>query len=280
MRLRGLTAAVALVVAAGWLAADSVQASPFHPASVLGQKKKAKKKKGKAQAGKMEKVIQLAPRGLSWGLSNAQVAIVYDKWFDQTYGVKLKHTPLGPQTEDLTAEMDDRKDLIRRTVIAFGERATGVDSTPLKGEYSYRNGESMSKVVQDGGLTRYFFYFNDRLWKVYDEHQLRAGGALGAGYATAVQRLTGEFGVEPTQLEADPDHGRNFGEAQWTDGTNVIRLLNRDSEQIAALVYADASIQAKLPTLRRNRPRREGIDHSVTEATTKAPPPTEGKKKK
>jgi len=271
MKLRTFLLLGAVGLATASLVLESADAAPFNPASPL-----ARKKAKKAKAGKIAKTIQLAPRGLKWGLSVHQIANIYDKYFESSYGEMLARTPLGPQTKALNSEMEDRKDLIRRSVIGFGEQQTGVDATPLKGEYSYRNRESMSKTTLFGGTMRYFFFFGDSLWKVYDEHKLKGGGALGATYSAAVEILTEKFGSPPKSLEADYDHGRNFEEAQWSDGTTLIRAVNREHEQIIAMVYVDESVQKKLPTLRKNRPRRERIDRAVDEATSPAKP---GKKK-
>jgi len=277
MKLRTFLVLGALGLASASLVLESAEAAPFNPASPLAQKKKKVKK---AKAGKIAKTIQLAPSGMKWGLSNHQIANIYDKYFDHAYGEMLARAPLGPQTNALNSEMEDRKDLVRRSVIGFGEQQTGVDATPLKGEYSYRNRESMSKTTLVGGTTRYFFFFGDSLWKVYDEHKLKGGGPLGATFSAAVEVLTEKFGAPPKTLEADYDHGRNFAEARWTDGTTLVRAVNREHEQVVAMVYVDESVQNKLPTLRKNRPRKEGLDRSVEDATSAAPPPGSGKKKK
>ncbi len=275
MKLRTFLVLGAVGLASASLVLETADAAPFNPASPLAQKKKKAKK---AKAGKIAKTIQLAPRGLKWGLSNHQIANIYDKHFDAAYGEMLARAPLGPQTQALNSELEDRKDLIRRSVIGFGEQQTGVDATPLKGEYSYRNRESMSKVTLVGGTTRYFFFFGDSLWKVYDEHKLKGGGPLGATFSAAVEVLTEKFESPPKTLEADYDRGRNFEEAQWTDGTTLIRVVNREHEQIVAVVYVDESVQKKLPTMRKNRPRKEGIDRAVDEATSPASPNADKKK--
>ena len=68
--------------------------------------------------------------------------------------------------------------------------------------------------------------------------------------------------------------------AHWSDGTTLIRLVNREHEGIVGLVYVEESTQGKLPSLRRNRPPKERMDSQVRDATTKAPPSSAGDKKK
>ena len=276
MKFRVLVALGVAALAAGSLVLQAADASPFNPGSTLAQKKKRAKK----GSGKLKSQLRLAPRGLEWGMGVTQISNLYKRYFDHQYNLMMKGTPLGPQTASLEAELTDKKKLAHRNHIKFGKEFTGVDSTPLKGEYSYLNNESMTKVAVNGGLMRYFFFFSDRLWKVYDEHKLRAGGPLGGSFEDAVATLTEMFGVTPKRLDPDFNRGRNFAEAHWSDGANLLRLVNREHEKLVGVVYVEESTQSKLPTLRVNKPRQERIDRDVTEATSKAPKVEPGKKKK
>ena len=280
MKLRAAAVLAAAGITVGSFVATSADGSPFNPASPLAQKKGKKGRKGKKDVGQIEKRIRLAPRGIGWGLAPAQIASIYDHAWDDQYKELYKTTPIGPQTAALDAELRDKKDLIRRNRIKFGSLQTGVDNTPLKGEYSYANNESMTSTALDGGTMRYFFFFGENLWKVYDEHKLRGNGPVGTSFEGAVLVLTAMLGAEPKRVEPAPQIGRNFDEAHWSDGTTLIRLVNREHEGIVGLVYVEENTQSKLPSLRKNRPTKERIDSQVRDATTKAPPPSSGDKKK
>jgi hypothetical protein len=170
---------------------------------------------------------------------------------------------------------------LRRNKIVFGELPTGVDQSALNGEYTYGNKESMSKIRVRTGVVRNFFFFDDKLWKIYDEHKLKKGGRYGENWDEAMEILTKAYGgVEPYKLEADFSKGRNFPEAQWTDGTTVIRAINR--EPTLALVYQDASVYMNLAKYRPNKPKDpHAIDKDVQNATAKpAEPPKEKPKPK
>ena len=116
--------------------------------------------------------IQVSPSRLRWGLSVQQVAKIYDDEFDAMYRQVYQQTEPGVDSQSLDAEVNEKKALIRRTKIDFGTTPTGVDQGPLKGEYSYNNGESFARTQLAGGTQRFFFFFNDRLWKIYDEYKL------------------------------------------------------------------------------------------------------------
>lgn len=221
--------------------------------------------------------IRLHPAGLEFNMSSEQIAKLYDRAFDKVYLELYKTTPIGPQTEALDVELSEKKAQLRRSKIEFGNLPTGVDNGPLKGEYSYNNGESMSRLDLDNGIVRNFFFFGDRLWKIYDEHELGAGKPLGSSFDSAVSYVEGKLGVAPKRIDADFSRGRNYATAEWSDGSILLRLVNR--EPTVGVVFIDESIEKKLPTLRKNRQGNPtAVDATVRDATKPAAPPPGGKK--
>jgi len=222
--------------------------------------------------GSVSKKIALAPEGLKFGMSLEAIAKLYDKTFDDDYLPLYKKAAPGPETEALDAEIKQKKAEIRRSKVEFGQTPTGVDQTALKGEYSYANGESMARLTLRSGTERFFFFFNDRLWKVYDEHKLKKGSALGEDYASAIKVLTSKYGAPPKKVPAAPDKGQMFDESVWVTPDMVIRALDRDST--LAVVYADREVQEDLPKRRRNHPKNETeMDKDVANALKKSEPP-------
>ena len=173
-----------------------------------------------AQPAQLKKDIRLSPERLRWGLTLQQVAKIYDDEFDAQYAPIYKRTDPGVEMQAIDAEVADKKALIRRMRVDFGATPTGVDQGPLKGEYSYNNGESMSRTQLAGGTQRYFFFFNDKLWKVYDEYKL--GSKLGTGWSAAISALTELFGGAPRIMPADSQN-RRYDEAIWTTPALQIR---------------------------------------------------------
>ena len=219
------------------------------------EKSAEKPAKGASGPGAVAKKIALSPEGLKFGMGLEAIAKLYDKTFDDEYLPLYKKAAPGPETDALDAEIKQKKAEVRRSKIDFGKTPTGVDQTSLKGEYSYLNGESMARLTLRSGTERYFFFFNDRLWKVYDEHKLKKGTPLGDNYAGAVKVLQGKYASAPKKAAANPDKGQSFDESVWTTPDMVIRALDRDS--IMAVVYADRSVQEDLAGRRKNHPKNE-----------------------
>jgi hypothetical protein len=205
----------------------------------------------------------------------AKLSKIYEEVYDKEFLPLYKKAPNGsPQMKQLDAELEDKKALIKRNKIDFGSLPTGVDQSALNGEYSYGNGESMTVLTVKSGVTRNFFFFKDKLWKIYDEHKLRKGGPYGENWEEAVKALTKKFGVAPKLEEADYAKKKLFQEAHWTDGATYIRAINR--EPVLALVWADAAVQTNLAKWRPNRPQNpHAMDKDVLAVTKKPDPPPE-----
>ena len=209
--------------------------------------------KPKPNQKKVDAKLLLNPRGLSFGMSSEQIARLYDKLFDKAYLELFKTAPIGPQTKALEFELKEKKAQLRRSRIEFGSVPTGLDNGPLQGEYSYGNDESMSKLDLGNGIVRYFFYFGDRLWKVYDEVKLGGDSKLGSSFQSALSFAEGLIGKKPKMIEANYAAGINYPMAEWRDGTTILRVVNRESQGVCPLVFIDESIEKKLPELRKHK---------------------------
>ncbi len=222
-------------------------------------------------AGVLEKAIGISPKGLHWGLTLEGVARLYDKVFEEEYLPLLKKAQPGQEMSALEDEQKNKQGILRRGRIDFGNIPTGVDQSPLKGEYSYRNSESMATLRLRSGTERHFFFFSDKLWKVYDEHKLTKGGTLGENFEEATKILSKRFGVPGKLVPADYDKGQPYDEVQWRDPEKLIRAIDRGN--ILGMVYADKTVQDNLGQYRRNKPEDlHEMDKDVAAAT--ANPPT------
>src|SRR5436190_6961308 len=224
-----------------------------------------------SSAGNIEKATGLSPKGLHWGLTLEGVAKIYDKVFEEEYLPLLRKAQPGQEMQGLEDEQKMRQGILRRGRIDFGNIPTGVDQSPLKGEYSYNNGESMATLRLRSGTERHFFFFSDKLWKVYDEHKLTKGGSLGENFAEAAKILSKRFGVTGKLVPADYDKGQPYDEMQWRDPEKTIRAIDRGN--VLGMVYADRSVAENLAQYRKNKPEDlHAMDKDVAAAT--ANPPT------
>src|SRR4051812_16786547 len=118
--------------------------------------------------------IRLTPEGLHFGMATNEVVDFYSKVLDQDYVAVYKVTPVGPKMKQVDAALADQKSAFPRSEVNFGALPTGIDNTPLRGEYNYNNNETMMSLTRQG-VTRYFFFASKRLWKIYDAVPLKEG---------------------------------------------------------------------------------------------------------
>ena len=221
--------------------------------------------------GVLDKTIGISPKGLHWSLTLEGVAKVYDKVFEEEYLPLLKKAQPGQEMSALEDEQKNKQGILRRGRIEFGTIPTGVDQSPLKGEYSYRNSESMATLRLRSGTERHFFFFSDKLWKVYDEHKLTKGGTLGENFEEATKILAKRFGAPGKLVPADYDKGQPYDEVQWRDPDKLIRAIDRGN--VLGMVYAEKAVQDNLAQYRKNQPQDlHEMDKDVAAAT--AHPPT------
>jgi hypothetical protein len=226
--------------------------------------------------------------GLKFGMSLEQIAKLNDKDLDTEF--KKKFLAASPSASlQIEDELRDKKAVFRRSRIEFLDTPTGIDQSALKGEYSYGNKESLARMparTRDDGKdipARNFFFFNDKLWKIYEEYKLGPKSNLGADFDSAVKKISKMFGGEPQKLPADFAKGRSFDEAQWSDGEKIIRAVDRGDT--LGMVFVDKATQDQLPKLRTHQMvDQHALDKDVKAATanppTQAGPPKDADKDK
>ena len=250
--------------------------------SSIGQPSSAAPAKG---AEKTDKGAAAAPKtipmpvfaGLKFGMSLEQIAKLNDKDLDTEY--KKKFLAASPsQSMQVEDELRDKKAVFRRSRIEFLDTPTGIDQSALKGEYSYGNKESLARMAartrEDGKElpARNFFFFNDKLWKVYEEYKLGPKSNLGTDFDTAVKKLAKIFGAEPAKVAADFQKGQSFSEAQWRDSEKIIRAVDRGDT--LGMVFVEKATQENLSKLRTHQiVDQHELDKDVKAAT--ANPPTQ-----
>jgi len=236
---------------------------------VLGKpdaKVDAKKGKKDPPPAEVDKKVKLSPDGLRFGMTLEEISKLYEKVFDEEFVPLYKAVEPGPRMAELDAELADKKSLIARNKLEFGTLPSGLDDTPLAGEFSYNNGESVTQIKLRSGVQRYFFFFGNHLWKVYDVHKLGKKSKLGADYGAAVEGLTKQFGKPPRALKADPEAGRRLDQVDWQDKETLVRVLDRGNGALA-LSYIDRKTEENLGKFRTNKTAHEEVDRAVSEVT-------------
>jgi hypothetical protein len=214
-----------------------------------------------------KKPITILPAELKFGMNRKQVSDVVDGVLDADYKPLFQKVSPGVKMKALDAQLAEEKNTFRRSRIDFGKLPTGVDASPRKGEYTYLNKEFMMTLERNGHPTRYFFFIQDKLWKIIDEYKLTEGSTLGATFQEAVVKLaTKVYGVPGRVQEADYAKGRNALEVDWKDAAVHVRVIQRGDAALA-IAYEDNATLANLESLRPNKPVVDsGIDPAVAAA--------------
>jgi hypothetical protein len=253
---------------------DERKADQFGTSNAAGSKKAApggkSKAGGKAQgsgAPPVKTAVKMMPEGFRLGMSADELGSFYDKVLDDDYRPLYKKVQIGPEMKALDAALAEQKIAFRRSKVEFGQLPTGIDNTPLKGEYNYQNSEMMMSLSR-AGVTRYFFFFNGRAYKTYDAVPLKEGGELGATYQEAVTALSKSFGVGGRVQAADPAHGRPNTNVDWADSAMRIRAIDRSDENLVGLVFEDRATAERLAAFRaQNKTDDSAIDPSIQAIT-------------
>jgi len=259
------------------VAATSLAALSFIGQPSMAAPPKAGEKADKGGAATPKNIPMPVFAGLKFGMSLEQLAKLNDKDLDGEY--KKKFLAASPsQSLQVEDELRDKKAVFRRSRIEFLDTPTGIDQSALKGEYSYGNKESLARLsprTRDDGKelpARNFFFFDDKLWKVYEEYKLGPKSSLGPDFDAAVKKLSKVFGAEPTKVAADYQKGQSFTEAVWHDSEKIMRAVDRGDT--LGLVFVDKSTQENLPKLRTHQlADQHELDKDVKAAT--ANPPTQ-----
>jgi hypothetical protein len=224
------------------------------------------------KGGESPQVASLAAftEGVKWGISHAELT----KQFTQTNGViwkdydeKLAKARVGPEQTALEAEREQVKAAFSRSFIEFKDTPTGYDTTGIRAEYTYKNKEALM-WIQRQGKKRYFFFLNDRLWKMYDEVPLSEGGPMGNAYVDAVNKLNAQLNAQGRIQSADAAKGINATTVDWKDASSHLRAIDRSGEHLVGIVVEDSGTVSNLAALRPNKPADPNeIDPSITAVT-------------
>jgi hypothetical protein len=229
-----------------------------------------------------KKAIAMALSGFGWGQSPKQVADQVDKLYDDDYRPLYKEVQPGIRMKELDAQIAEDKAQFRRSRIDFGKLPTGLDASPLRNEYTYNNQESLLVLTRKGDVT-YYFFIQDRLWKVIEEKRLGDGSPLGKTYTEAVVKMSTNYGVPGRVQQAGTTSGAV--EVDWKDATTHLRAAQR-GETSLALAFEDNGTLGSLASLRSNKATQDnGIDPEVAammrpKDQDPGPPPKDDKKKK
>ena len=192
--------------------------------------------------------VALEPDGVAFNMSVDDVAKLYDRWWDKQFIPLYQKTNPGPKTRELDFDLAEKKKVLRRVTI-FDGRITSADKADFHEEFAHGSDETMtsSKLVrhQPGEpkdakgttYTRRFFFFQDKLWKVYDEYHLDAASPLGADFKEATARV--EASLKGAKRTRGPES--QFENVTFDAGESRVRVVKLASDRVA-VVRADSAL--------------------------------------
>ena len=216
--------------------------------------------------------IALEADGVTLGMSSDQVAKLYDRWWDRYFLPKYQKANPGPKTKELDYQLEEQKKVLRR-VAPFDGRTTTFDKAEFREEFAHGNGETMSSTKlrrsatadsKSVSYTRRFFFFQDKLWKIYDEYRLEPQGPFGADFKEATNRVAASLGPTAKRTRAPASSAESVAFEAPTERVRVIKL----SGERVAVVRADNALTKAVLDGRAQHPvaQEAGVDEDTSAA--------------
>jgi hypothetical protein len=206
-----------------------------------------------------------------WGMSPDEVGAKMAERVEATFEDRLKKTVNDPTKQDrVRKEMMAEAEKVKKfSVVKFDGPKTGYDVSIIDQEFTQGVGESML-VGKDANADRYFFFVNDRLYKMYiafDKEML-----AGKDFKQFGQMMQARFGKA---REAYVDERSKAGVTHrldhyvWaTKGGDTLRLVDRSNfYDVYCLVIADAAVAERQAEIHRARARADRPDTLVESVT-------------
>ena len=99
------------------------------------------------------------------------------------------------------------------------------------------------------GTTRYFFFYQGKLYKTYDEIQLADGNSWGTTVQKALAAMADQFGAPGRVSQPDAKTGHRFVEYDWIDNVTHVRVIDRGATDVLVVANEDRWVAQRLATL-------------------------------
>jgi hypothetical protein len=191
---------------------------------------------------------------LRWGMTESEVISYVKRKLGEQYAAKISKAS-GSQQSKLKDELKQAQAEVAKSRVEFEGSRSRWDSSPVAGEFTYGDDESMLTAKGDGGSQSFYFFRDGRLWKWYKAlDQAQFGGS--SGFKKFSGSIEGSFGKGRAKKgELNP----NQGETQWVeylDRTSRLRAADNTKRGVFALIFEDMSVVRELASLRPTKPSR------------------------
>jgi hypothetical protein len=217
--------------------------------------KAAGKSKGPAPVAKAADVKEFKG-DYKWGMSPQDVIQKLDVKIDEFFKDKVAKYRTDPAMYDkIRAEIKVEKDKVVKSQVKFDGKKSGWDVSIIDEEFVQNNGESML-FYKEPKSTRYFFFQNDGLYKMYVAFDRDV--VQGKSFTEFADLMQEKYGKAQPVYRDVATHGMKdkvLDSYQWRspDGDGL-RLVNRSKfYDVYCLVIYDQSIAERQAEVRKNQ---------------------------
>jgi hypothetical protein len=195
--------------------------------------------------------IAVSMGDLRWGLSESEVSSFVRRKLEERYNAQIKKTHDAGKQAQLRSELKRAQAEVR--VTEFTGRSSRWDRSPIAGEFTYGNSESML-FAKDDTSENYYFFLNGRLWKWYKA--LDKGAFNNGDFKKFSESIENKFGKGRLKKgELAPGQG----DGQWLefmDRNSRMRAADNSKRGVFALIFEEMSTVRELASTRPSKPSR------------------------
>lgn len=211
--------------------------------------------------------IAVAMGDLRWGLNEREVSAYAQRELAATYNAEIAKTKDAGKQAKLKADLKRAQADVGKSQVEFTGAKSRWDSSPVAGEFTHDNGETML-VAKGPDADSYYFFVNSRLWKVVK---------------VVDKQHAGDFKKFSKSVEDKYGKGRSKkGEVTPGQGpTQFVEYMDRNSRMRAAdasdkrggyaLIFEEMATVRELASTRPKTPTRLAGQSDEDEVAPKAP---------
>jgi hypothetical protein len=224
-------------------------------------KKGAKARPAKAEAAppaaSAEEIDKLKGE-FKWGMNVDEVASKVTERVQASYEERLQKTATDPTKNDrVRKELRTALEKVKKNTVKFDGQKTGYDVSIIDQEFAHNDGESML-VAKEESSTRYFFFKDERLYKMFIafDKEMLAGKSF-EEFGALMQARFGKAKEVPVATKTPPPAGSKpkVDHYEWSSKSgDGLRLVDRSEfYDVYCLVVYDGAVNARVVEARKAR---------------------------
>jgi hypothetical protein len=248
-----------------WLFALLVASGSAPAAAAKGEKSS----KAPAPSASSSEISKLKGE-FKWGMNSEQVIGKVQDRVRAAYQDRLNKSANDPSRNDrLRKEMMAEAEKVKTSLVTFDDQKTGYDVSIVDKEFLRNAGESML-VAKEDNATRYFFFSNNELYKMFlafDKEILQ--GKSFRDFGKQMQKRFGKAREVNVEERSKAGARMKLDHFIWSSkGGDTLRLVDRSEfYDVYCLVIYDSAVARKQDDLRQARsggPKPDGLIEAVT----------------